>query len=190
MGSSRSPLSATAIPSGIPSIRFSRMCWRLALSGCQHPAGPAERSAADDQGRPALLSAGTRSICAAKPTSSCARRAAKAATARRLRPLDACGTFETVATSRCMSPNSTRNWCRRSSPWTICGCLSYWSGQDEDPVIPLQGPELQDRSGVLPPPRKPSRRNRYRRHGALHTDLSDRGPQSVKEKIQETLDGS
>jgi len=24
--------------------------------------------------------------------------------------------------------------------------------------------------------------------GALHTDLSDRGPQSVKEKIQETLD--
>jgi hypothetical protein len=50
-------------------------------------------------------------------------------------------------------------------------------------------PNFKTDPGVLPPPEKAKPGGiDIVDTGALHTDLSDRGPQSVKEKIQETLD--
>ena len=50
-------------------------------------------------------------------------------------------------------------------------------------------PNFKTDPGVLPPPEKgKSGGIDIVDTGALHTDLSDRGPQAVKEKIQETLD--
>ncbi len=50
-------------------------------------------------------------------------------------------------------------------------------------------PNFKTDPGVLPPPKKAKSGGiDIVDTGALHTDLSDRGPQSVKEKIQETLD--
>ncbi|HWL18056.1 MAG TPA: alpha/beta fold hydrolase [Bradyrhizobium sp.] len=50
-------------------------------------------------------------------------------------------------------------------------------------------PNFKTDPGVLPPPKKAKSGGiDIVDTGALHTDLSDRGPQSVKEKIQATLD--
>jgi hypothetical protein len=50
-------------------------------------------------------------------------------------------------------------------------------------------PKFKTDPGVLPPPEKAKSGGiDIVDTGALHTDLSDRGPQSVKEKIQATLD--
>jgi hypothetical protein len=50
-------------------------------------------------------------------------------------------------------------------------------------------PNFKTDPGVLPPPEKAKPGGiDIVDTGALHTDLSDRGPQSVKEKIQATLD--
>lgn len=57
------------------------------------------------------------------------------------------------------------------------------------PFVPVKGPQFQNRPGVLPT------REQAKAGGidivktnAPHTDLSDRGPDSVKEDIQATLD--
>ena len=61
--------------------------------------------------------------------------------------------------------------------------------QDEDPVVPLEGSELQDRSGrAADAVTGQADGIDIVNTGALHTELSDRGPDSVKEKIQATLD--
>ena len=64
------------------------------------------------------------------------------------------------------------------------------SDKIEDPVVPLQGPEFQDRSRCAADAQQAAREDGIDiiKTRAQHTEMSDRGPDSVKEKIQATLD--
>ena len=67
-------------------------------------------------------------------------------------------------------------------PFVMSGKLKILSFRSKDP-------QFKTDPGVLPPPSAARREDiDIVNTGALHTELSDRGPSSVKEKIQATLD--
>jgi pimeloyl-ACP methyl ester carboxylesterase len=67
-------------------------------------------------------------------------------------------------------------------PFVLSDKLKILSFRSKDP-------QFKTDPGVLPPPSRAKREGiDIVNTGALHTELSDRGPSSVKEKIQATLD--
>ncbi len=66
-------------------------------------------------------------------------------------------------------------------PFVLSNNLKILSFRSKDP-------NFRTDPGVLPPPGANDKNIDIVNTGALHTQLSDRGPEALKERIQETLD--